>query len=483
MPETLFDVAQREKEIRYSSRTRLATDSYAHSQTIRRTVRKMLERMPPRAVRQSRGQAPVGVVRRRCRHHHRAPRPPPRRLRDARAGLRVLAPVGGGALECGPRRRETHAAPSQVAAARTAHRGRAGARPCRRLSAGGIVRDLPPYGTRRHANASELEHRQGLGLVAARAAPAAGRGCRRPGDDRQRRLRPRRHARRAPRAGRGPGRGGRACRCMCWRSRIPASNEEYERVMGAFVARQVAEGIEAMAFGDLFLEDIRRYRETQAGRHRHHAAVPAVGHRDGRLARTMIAGGLEAYVTCVDPRKLPPQLRRPRFDAALLARFAGGRRPLRRERRVPHLRLSRPDVPLAHCRTSRRDRHPRRLRVLRSGSSRHHPREGGGRASRLLRTDSGVDARLHEHDGRIVSLIASATEIVCALGRRDRLVGAATSATSRPTCGQLPALTAPKFKVEGTSAEIDAARARHRARRAVGLSRRRGGAATRSRPT
>ena len=41
----------------------------------------------------------------------------------------------------------------------------------------------------------------------------------------------------------------------------PCPNAEYERIMGAFVARQVAEGIEAMAFGDLFLEDIRRYRE------------------------------------------------------------------------------------------------------------------------------------------------------------------------------------------------------------------------------
>ncbi len=43
----------------------------------------------------------------------------------------------------------------------------------------------------------------------------------------------------------------------------PCPNAEYERIMGAFVARQAAEGIEAMAFGDLFLEDIRRYRETK----------------------------------------------------------------------------------------------------------------------------------------------------------------------------------------------------------------------------
>ncbi|HJU29843.1 MAG TPA: patatin-like phospholipase family protein [Hyphomicrobiaceae bacterium] len=47
MPETLLDVAQREKEIRYSSRTRLATDSYMERQTMRRAIRKVLERMPP----------------------------------------------------------------------------------------------------------------------------------------------------------------------------------------------------------------------------------------------------------------------------------------------------------------------------------------------------------------------------------------------------------------------------------------------------
>ena len=43
----------------------------------------------------------------------------------------------------------------------------------------------------------------------------------------------------------------------------PCPNETYEAVMGEFVARQVADGVQAMAFGDLFLEDIRRYRETK----------------------------------------------------------------------------------------------------------------------------------------------------------------------------------------------------------------------------
>ncbi len=57
---------------------------------------------------------------------------------------------------------------------------------------------------------------------------------------------------------------------------------------------------------------------------------------------------------------------------------------------------------------------------------------------------------------RIVSLIASATEIVCALGRRDRLVGRSHECDFPADVAALPKLTAPKFKVEGSSAEIDA---------------------------
>src|SRR2546423_3163735 len=55
----------------------------------------------------------------------------------------------------------------------------------------------------------------------------------------------------------------------------------------------------------------------------------------------------------------------------------------------------------------------------------------------------------------VVSLIASATEIVCALGQRDRLVGRSHECDYPGDVLQLPALTEPKFKVEGTSAEID----------------------------
>ena len=99
----------------------------------------------------------------------------------------------------------------------------------------------------------------------------------------------------------------------------PCSNAEYERIMGEFVARQVAAGIEAMAFGDLFLEDIRRYREAKLAGTGLVPYFPLWGIDTGELARTMIAGGLEAYIACLDPRKLPERLAGRRFDAALLA--------------------------------------------------------------------------------------------------------------------------------------------------------------------
>ena len=104
----------------------------------------------------------------------------------------------------------------------------------------------------------------------------------------------------------------------------PCPNADYERIMGAFVAEQAAEGIEAMAFGDLFLEDIRRYRETKLAGTGIAPLFPLWGSATGRLARDMIAGGLEAYVTCVDPRKMPASFAGRRFDLDLLADLPAG---------------------------------------------------------------------------------------------------------------------------------------------------------------
>jgi len=74
-----------------------------------------------------------------------------------------------------------------------------------------------------------------------------------------------------------------------------------------------------MAFGDLFLEDIRRYREGKLAGSGIVPLFPLWGLDTGRLAREMIGGGLEAYVTCVDPKKLPRTFAGRRFDLGLLA--------------------------------------------------------------------------------------------------------------------------------------------------------------------
>ena len=104
----------------------------------------------------------------------------------------------------------------------------------------------------------------------------------------------------------------------------PCPNETYEAVMGEFVARAGGGGVEAMAFGDLFLEDIRRYREAQARRHRHRAAVSAVGHRDREAGARHDRGGLVAHIACLDPRKLPASLAGRRFELDLLAELPAG---------------------------------------------------------------------------------------------------------------------------------------------------------------
>jgi len=104
----------------------------------------------------------------------------------------------------------------------------------------------------------------------------------------------------------------------------PCRNEDYERIMGAFVAQQAAAGVQAMAFGDLFLEEIRRYREARLAGSGIAPLFPLWGLDTGKLARDMIAGGLGACITCVDPKKLPASFAGRRFDLDLLAELPAG---------------------------------------------------------------------------------------------------------------------------------------------------------------
>jgi uncharacterized protein (TIGR00290 family) len=84
----------------------------------------------------------------------------------------------------------------------------------------------------------------------------------------------------------------------------PCSNADYEARMRTVCERAVAEKIAAVAFGDLFLEDVRAYRMRQMQGTGLELLFPAWGMPTSSLARDMIAAGLKAKITCVDPSKL-----------------------------------------------------------------------------------------------------------------------------------------------------------------------------------
>jgi uncharacterized protein (TIGR00290 family) len=107
----------------------------------------------------------------------------------------------------------------------------------------------------------------------------------------------------------------------------PCSNEEYERRMREVCRRAVAEGVEAVAFGDLFLAEIRAYRERQLEGTGLQPVFPLWERPTAELAREMIRGGLRARLTAVDPRRLPGGFAGREFDASLLADLPEGADP------------------------------------------------------------------------------------------------------------------------------------------------------------
>jgi len=99
----------------------------------------------------------------------------------------------------------------------------------------------------------------------------------------------------------------------------PCSNEEYEARMRDLCARAIAEHVAAMAFGDLFLADIRAYREKQLAGTGLQPLFPVWQIPTAELGRTMIASGLRAKITCVDPKVLPAEFAGRDFDSQFLA--------------------------------------------------------------------------------------------------------------------------------------------------------------------
>lgn len=98
----------------------------------------------------------------------------------------------------------------------------------------------------------------------------------------------------------------------------PCSNEQYEKAMARALDQARAEGIAAIAFGDLFLEDVRRYREEKLAATGIKPLFPIWGLDTTQLAHEMVAAGLRAIITCVDPKQLAPSFAGRIFDERLL---------------------------------------------------------------------------------------------------------------------------------------------------------------------
>lgn len=104
----------------------------------------------------------------------------------------------------------------------------------------------------------------------------------------------------------------------------PCANADYEVLMRAACERAVAQGIEAVAFGDLFLEDVRAYREKQMNGSGLQPIFPIWGQPTKELAWEMIAAGLRAKLTCIDPKVLDAGFAGREFDTGLLAELPPG---------------------------------------------------------------------------------------------------------------------------------------------------------------
>jgi len=98
----------------------------------------------------------------------------------------------------------------------------------------------------------------------------------------------------------------------------PCSNEAYEMAMSGAVKKLRNEGVSVMAFGDLFLEDVRKYREEKLQGTGIEPIFPLWGLPTPALARDMIAGGLRARLTCIDPKQLSSDFAGREFDTDLL---------------------------------------------------------------------------------------------------------------------------------------------------------------------
>jgi uncharacterized protein (TIGR00290 family) len=104
----------------------------------------------------------------------------------------------------------------------------------------------------------------------------------------------------------------------------PCPNARYEAIMGEVVRQALCEGVRQVAFGDLFLEDVRAYRERMLAASGLAPVFPLWHADTAQLAREMTASGLRAVLVCVDPKHLPAAFAGRIFDEQLLAELPRG---------------------------------------------------------------------------------------------------------------------------------------------------------------
>jgi uncharacterized protein (TIGR00290 family) len=99
---------------------------------------------------------------------------------------------------------------------------------------------------------------------------------------------------------------------------FPCSNQEYEDRMAAFIEKALEKKIERIAFGDLFLEDVRKYREEKLEGTGITPIFPLWGIPTRTLSKEMIWGGLKAVITSIDPKLMPPEFIGKQYNQSFL---------------------------------------------------------------------------------------------------------------------------------------------------------------------
>ncbi|MGA9119214.1 MAG: diphthine--ammonia ligase [Bacteroidota bacterium] len=106
-----------------------------------------------------------------------------------------------------------------------------------------------------------------------------------------------------------------------------ASNEEYESSMGKALAKYQDSGVSSVVFGDIFLEDLRKYREEKLGSANMRCLFPIWKRETKELARSFIAAGFKAVTTCVDTTVLGEHLAGREIDESFLSELPPGADP------------------------------------------------------------------------------------------------------------------------------------------------------------